>query len=108
MTFTYEKFEQNGVLTLLDPLFTLLLLFSALFLLAVLRFHINPKIMLFIAAFIVLLGAQLLSIEGILADELNLSGASKNLYLFIATTVVQLITVIYSFIKDKKTTKKNS
>lgn len=31
MTFTYENFAKDGTLTLLDPLFTLLLIFSALF-----------------------------------------------------------------------------
>ena len=102
MTFTYEKFAQDGTLTLLDPLFTLLLIFSALFIIVLLRFAINPKIMLFIGALIILLSAQLLSIEGILADELNLVGSSKNFYFFIAIVVIQVGLIVFAFVRDKK------
>ena len=102
MTFTYEKFAQDGTLTLLDPLFTLLLIFSALFIIVLLRFAINPKIMLFIGALIILLSAQLQSIEGILADELNLVGSSKNFYFFIAIVVIQVGLIVFAFVKDKK------
>ncbi|MBD8031914.1 MULTISPECIES: acyl-CoA dehydrogenase [Solibacillus] len=102
MTFTYEKFAQDGTLTLLDPLFTLLLIFSALFIIVLLRFAINPKIMLFIGALIILLSAQLQSIEGILADELNLVGSSKNFYFFIAIVVIQVGLIVFAFVRDKK------
>ena len=102
MTFTYEKFAQDGTLTLLDPLFTLLLIFSALFIIVLLRFTMNPKIMLFVGALIILLSAQLLSIEGILADELNLVGSSKNFYFFIAIVVIQVGLIVFAFVRDKK------
>lgn len=102
MNFTYEKFAQDGTLTLLDPLFTLMLIFSALFVIIVLRFTINPKIMLFIGAFIILLSAQLLSISGILADELNLAGSSKNFYIVITIAVLQVVAIVYAFVKAKK------
>ena len=81
MNFTYENFAKDGILTLLDPLFTLILIFSALFVIVLIRFDINAKIMLFIGAFIILLSAQLLSIDGILADELNLRSAHSKLQL---------------------------
>lgn len=102
MTFSYEKFAQDGTLTLLDPLFTLMLIFSALFVIIVLRFTVNPKIMLFVGTFVILLSAQLLFIGGILADELNLAGSSRNFYLFIATVVIQLGCIIWAFVKQKK------
>ena len=102
MTFTYEKFAQDGTLTLLDPLFTLLLIFSALFIIVLLRFAMNPKVMLFIGALIILLSAQLQSIEGILADELNLVGSSKNFYFFIAIVVIQVGLIVFAFVRDKK------
>lgn len=102
MTFTYEKFAQDGTLTLLDPLFTLLLIFSALFIIVLLRFAMNPKVMLFIGALIILLSAQLQSIEGILADELNLADSSKNFYFFIAIVVIQVGLIVFAFVKDKK------
>lgn len=102
MTFTYENFAQDGTLTLLDPLFTLLLIFSALFIIVLLRFTINPKIMLFISALIILLSAQLQSIAGILADELNLAGSSKNFYFFIAIVVIHIGLIVFAFVKDKK------
>ena len=102
MTFTYENFAKDGTLTLLDPLFTLLLIFSALFIIVLLGFSINPKIMLFIGALIILLSAQLQSIAGILADELNLSSSSKNFYIFIAIVVIQLGLIVFAFVKDKK------
>lgn len=101
-SFTYEKFASDGTLTLLDPLFTLILIFSALFVIVQLRFTVNSKIMLFIGAFIILLSAQMLSITGILADELNLSSSQKNFYMFIAIVITQLGLIIYSFIKEKK------
>ncbi|AMO84874.1 acyl-CoA dehydrogenase [Solibacillus sp. FSL W7-1472] len=102
MTFTYENFAKDGTLTLLDPLFTLLLIFSALFIIVLLGFSINPKIMLFIGALIILLSAQLQSIAGILADELNLASSSKNFYIFIAIVVIQLGLIVFAFVKDKK------
>lgn len=102
MTFTYENFAKDGTLTLLDPLFTLLLIFSALFIIVLLGFSINPKIMLFIGALIILLSAQLQSIAGILADELNLASSSKNFYIFIAIVVIQLGLIMFAFVKDKK------
>ncbi|MFL0581658.1 acyl-CoA dehydrogenase [Solibacillus silvestris] len=102
MTFTYENFAKDGTLTLLDPLFTLLLIFSALFIILLLGFSINPKIMLFIGALIILLSAQLQSIAGILADELNLASSSKNFYIFIAIVVIQLGLIVFAFVKDKK------
>ena len=102
MTFTYEKFAQDGTLTLLDPLFTLLLIFSALFIIVLLRFTMNPKIMLFIGALIILLSAQLLSIEGILADELNLASSSKNFYFFITIVVIHVGLIVFAFVRDKK------
>ncbi|MEK4424674.1 acyl-CoA dehydrogenase [Solibacillus sp. FSL K6-1523] len=101
-TFTYEKFAVDGVLTLLDPLYILALLFSALLLIAVLRFAINPKIMLFISAFIILLMAQIHIIGGILADELSLGSSSKNFYFLIAIVILQLSVMIISFKKNKK------
>ncbi|WP_342575412.1 acyl-CoA dehydrogenase [Solibacillus sp. FSL K6-1781] len=102
MTFTYENFAKDGTLTLLDPLFTLLLIFSALFIIVLLGFSVNPKIMLFIGALIILLSAQLQSIAGILADELNLASSSKNFYIFIAIVVIQLGLIVFAFVKDKK------
>lgn len=102
MTFTYEKFAIDGVLTLLDPLYIFALLFSALLLIAVLRFAVNPKLMFFVSAFTILLMGQIHIIGGILADELNLGGSSKNFYFLIAIVVVQLGVVIISFKKNKK------
>ena len=102
MTFTYENFAKDGTLTLLDPLFTLLLIFSALFIIVLLGFSINPKIMFFIGALIILLSAQLQSIAGILADELNLASSSKNFYIFIAIVVIQVGLIVFAFVKDKK------
>ena len=102
MTFTYENFAKDGTLTLLDPLFTLMLIFSALFIIVLLRVTMNPKIMLFISALIILLSAQLLSIEGILADELSLANSSKNFYMAMAIIVIQVGLIIFAFIKEKK------
>ncbi|MER2113875.1 MAG: acyl-CoA dehydrogenase [Solibacillus isronensis] len=105
MTFTYENFAKDGTLTLLDPLFTLLLIFSALFIIVLLRFSIDSKIMLFIGALIILLSAQLQSIGGILADELSLSSSSKNFYIFIAIVVIWVAMIVFAFVKDKKKKK---
>lgn len=101
-TFIYEKFASDSIVTLLDPLFTLILIFSALFVIVLLRFEINAKIMLFFGAFTILLSAQLIMIDGILADELNLTGSSKNFYLFIAIVIIQLALIVMAFMKQKK------
>ncbi|MEG0438273.1 MAG: acyl-CoA dehydrogenase [Solibacillus sp.] len=101
-TFTYEKFAGDGILTLLDPLYILALLFSALLLIAVLRFAVNPKIMLFVSAFTILLMGQIHIIGGILADELNLGGSSKNFYFLITIAMIQVGVVIISFKKNKQ------
>lgn len=101
-TFTYEKFAVDGILTLLDPLYILALLFSILLLIAVLRFAVNPKVMLFVSVFTILLMAQIHIIGGILADEFNLGGSSKNFYFLIAIVIVQVGIIIISFKKSKK------
>ncbi|MGN7476564.1 acyl-CoA dehydrogenase [Solibacillus silvestris] len=102
MTYTYKNFAQDGTLTLLNPLFILILIFSVLFIIVLLRFTINAKIQLFISAFIILLSAQLLLITGILADELNLAESSKNFYLFIAIVIIQICLTVFAFVKEKK------
>ena len=102
MNFTYENFENDGTFTLFDPLFTLILIFSALFVIIVLRFAINPKIMLFIGVFVILLTAQLFFISGIISDELNLNGAAKDLYMAIAIAVFVVVCIVYAFVKSKK------
>lgn len=102
MNYTYENFAKDGTLTLLDPLFTLMLIFSALFVIIVLRFAINPKITLFISTFIILLSAQLFYISGILVDELNLGGSEKNFYMLIAIAVIQVVCIVIAFAKSKK------
>lgn len=101
-TFTYDKFAVDGVLTLLDPLYILAIMFSALLLIAILRFSVNPKIMLFICAFTILLMGQIHIIGGILADELDLSGGSKNFYFLIVIVILQLCVVMISFKKNKR------
>ena len=102
MNFTYENFENDGTFTLFDPLFTLILIFSALFVIIVLRFAINPKIMLFIGVFVILLTAQLYFISGIISDELSLNGAAKDLYMTIAIAGLQVVCILYAFVKSKK------
>ncbi|MCH7321132.1 acyl-CoA dehydrogenase [Solibacillus sp. MA9] len=102
MNYSYENFAKDGTLTLLDPLFTLILIFSALFVIIVLRFAINPKIMLFIGTFIILLSAQLFYISGILVDELNLGGSRKDFYMLIAIVVIQVVCFVIAFVKSKK------
>ncbi|HEY4622625.1 MAG TPA: acyl-CoA dehydrogenase [Solibacillus sp.] len=102
MNYTYENFAKDGILTLLDPLFTLMLIFSALFVIIVLRFAFNPKIMLFIGTFIILLSAQLYFISAILVDELGLSSSEKDFYMVIATVVIQVACIVIAFVKSKK------
>ena len=101
-TFTYDKFQQDGNLTLLDPLFTIIVIFSALLLFAVYKFTPPAKVMLFVAAFTLIVSAQLVTIGGILADELNLGGSSKNTTLFIITCVLQVAVIILAFYREKK------
>lgn len=99
--YTYENFVTDGVFTLLDPLFTIIAVFSVLLLIAV-HFLAPPvKVIVFVSAFTLILAAQLLIIHGILVDELNLDGSSKATMLFGAATILQLASIALAFIKDK-------
>lgn len=100
-TYTYEKFEQDGVFTLLDPLFTTILIFSVLLLITVYKFSPPAKVILFVSAFTIIIGAQLMVSIGILADELALGGSAKTTTLFILTCVIHVITLVLAFKREK-------
>lgn len=102
MTFTYENFAKDDTLTLFDPLFTMMAVFSVLLLLAIRLLNPPAKLILIVSAFTIILAAQLLMINGIVVDELNLSGASKTMILFGVIIVMQLAAIILAFLKNKK------
>lgn len=101
----YTNLITDTHLTVLDPLYTTIAVFSALLLLASLKFEVPAKIMLFVGAFTILLSAQLLFITGILEDELNANGASKHMYLFITISILQIVNIVLAFVREKKKVK---
>ena len=101
----YTNLITDSQLTVLDPLYTTIAVFSALLLLASLKFEVPAKIMLFVGAFTILLSAQLLFITGILEDELNANGSSKHMYLFITISILQIVNIVLAFIREKKKVK---
>ena len=101
----YTNLITDGQLTVLDPLFTTIAVFSALLLLASIKFEVPAKIMLFVGAFTILISAQLFLVTGILEDELNANGATKHMVLFVATVILQIVTIVFAFIREKKKQK---
>ncbi len=95
----------DGQLTVLDPLYTTITVFSALLLLASLKFELPAKIMLFIGAFTILISTQLFLITSILENELHANGATKHTILFITIIILQIIIILLSFIREKKKVK---
>lgn len=100
--FTYENFAIDGVFTLLDPLFTIIAVFSILLLFAIRLFAPPAKVILFVSAFTIILSAQLLMINGIIVDELGLAGSSKTTILFGIAIVLQLAAIVFSYLKERK------
>lgn len=100
-SYTYENFETAGVLTLLDPLFTSIAVFSLLLIFTVRLLKPPAKLILIVSAFTIILSAQLFMIHGILLDELNLIGSSKATLLFGLTIILQLVAIGLAFWKAK-------
>ena len=94
----------DGQLTVLDPLYTTIAVFSALLLIASFKFEVPAKIMLFVGAFIILISAQLFLVTGILVDELNANGATKHIVLLITIIILQIVNIILAFVREKKKT----
>ncbi|MER2105731.1 MAG: acyl-CoA dehydrogenase [Solibacillus sp.] len=101
MTFTYENFAKDGALTLFDPLFTIMAVFSVLLLLTIYLLAPPAKVILIVSAFTIILATQLLMINGIVVDELNLNGATKTMILFGATVALQIAAIILAFYKKR-------
>lgn len=101
MTFTYENFAKDGALTLFDPLFTMMAVFSVLLLIAIHLLAPPAKLILIVSAFTIILAAQLLMINGIVVDELNLAGATKTMILFSTILILQLVAIGFAFFKNK-------
>ena len=104
--YTYDKFEDNGVFTLLDPVFTTFAVFSVLFCIAVFLLRPSAKLVLFVSCFTIIVAAQLLWLSGIIVDELGLGGNSKDFILVIVTGVTQVIAIGAAFYFEDKTVKK--
>ena len=98
----YTNLITDGQLTVLDPLYTTIAVFSALLLIASLKFKVPAKIMLFIGAFTILLSAQLFFITGILEVELNANGATKHTILFTMIIILQIVNIVLTFVREKK------
>lgn len=104
--YTYDKFEDNGVFTLLDPVFTTIAVFSVLFCIAVFLLRPAAKLVLFVSCFTVIVAAQLFWLSGIIIDELGLAGSSKDFILLVVTGITQLIAIGVAFYLEDKTNKK--
>jgi len=92
----------DGQLTVLDPLYTTIAVFSALLLIASLKFKVPAKIMLFVGAFTIVISAQLFLVTGILVDELRANGATKHMVLFITIIILQIVNIILAFVRERK------
>ncbi|MEO4053304.1 acyl-CoA dehydrogenase [Solibacillus sp. CAU 1738] len=100
--FTYDKFEQDGIFTLLDPVFTTIAVFSVLFCIAVFLLKPSAKLVLFVGSFTIIITVQLFWLSGILIDELALSGGSKDFILLIVTAIAQVIAIVAGYFFENK------
>ena len=103
--FTYKNFEIDGIFTLLDPIFQVLLLFSILFLVIVILKKVSFGLCLLFASFTVIVSGQLLWFSAIIVDELNLGGNSTGTYMFLGTVIIQCAVVYIALIKSNKNKK---
>ncbi|MGF9978240.1 hypothetical protein ABE042_02435 [Viridibacillus arvi] len=105
--YTYEMFEIDGVFTLFRPLFITMLFLSILLFIAIIlpkvrKRYINTFTVVSISIVNVILSTQLLFMNGIIVDELNLSGDKFTFYVFIAIVGVTFINVISYFTSQNR------
>lgn len=103
--FTYKNFVIDGIFTLLDPSFQVLLLFAVLLFFIVIFKRISPWLCLLSASFTVIVTGQLLWFSSIIVDELNLGGNPTDFFLFLGSVIIQCAVVYIAFLKSFKNKK---
>ncbi|NME06017.1 hypothetical protein [Psychrobacillus sp. BL-248-WT-3] len=99
--------EAFSTFTLMRPVFITFLVLAVILLIAVVLFKIPKWITAFTISIVSIISivvcAQLLFLEGIIVDELNLSGDPASLYMFFAITLLSILNLlIYSFRLEKR------
>jgi hypothetical protein len=95
----------DNVVTLLNPIFTLLFVASLLTVFMQMRFPIPARHTLFVGGIILLVTIQLFIVNNQLADALSLSTDKGVLIQFIGVIVLQVGAIAFSFVMERKKKK---
>ena len=100
--FSYKHFVNENTFSLLDPIFEATLLFAVLLLIIVMIKKVSVWFCLLFASLSVIVTGQLLWFSGIIVDELNLGGGSKDFYYFVAIILIHCAAIWISLMKSSK------
>lgn len=101
-SYTYNKFQVDGVFTLLDPIFQCIFIFSIILLAASIAKTIPVWIAFLFGSFGCIVSGQLLWYSGILSDELGLGGNASETTLFLAICATHVLSVFICIGKNRK------
>ena len=98
--------ESSSTFTLMRPVFRTFLVLAVILLIAVVLFKIPKWITAFTISIVSIISivvcAQLLFFEGIIVDELNLSGDPASLYMFFTITLLSILNLLIYFFRQGK------
>jgi len=103
--FTYKHFVNENTFSLLDPIFEATLLFAVLLLIIVIIKKVSIWFCLLFASLSVIVTGQLLWFSGIIVEELNIGGSSKDFYYFVAILLIHCAAIWISLMKSSKREK---
>lgn len=101
-----HSFEAFSTFTLMRPIFITFLVIAVILLIAIVLFKTPKWITAFTISVVSIISivvcAQLLFLEGIVVDELNLSGDPASLYMFFAITLLSILNLLIYFFRQEK------
>lgn len=100
--YTYNKFQVDGVFTLLDPIFQCIFLFAIFLLAASIAKTIPVWIAFLFGSFSCIVSGQLLWYTGIIVDELGLGGNASETTLFLAICTTHVLSIFICIGKNRK------
>ena len=101
-TYMYDKFQVDGVFTLLYPIFQCIFIFAIVFLAAAIAKTIPVWIAFLFGSFSCIVSGQLLWYTGIIVDELGLGGNASQTTLFLAICTTHVLSAFICIGKNRK------
>ncbi|MER2261493.1 MAG: hypothetical protein ABS934_05710 [Psychrobacillus sp.] len=101
-----HSFEAFSTFILMRPIFITFLVIAVILLIAIVLFKTPKWITAFTISVVSIISivvcAQVLFLEGIVVDELNLSGDPVSLYMFFAITLLSILNLLIYFFRQEK------